>query len=472
MRFQSLAVILLWAVSAPVLAQPPVLSPGEWPMDELRLRNGTVVRGLILHDGPDGVQFRLVKRPAGRPTVTLTTFFTKDEVRIDGIHKRSPEERQVLVQRLSELDSDGRTERRRMDAMTFRKSEWLGREGAARVYESDQFILVSAAPDEVTRRAALRLEQLYTAFARVLPPRVPNARPTRVELAGTKDEYLKLIKDSNVNVQNAAVFIATDQRIVCGSDLKRLGEELYRTSLYHHQQMATADKTERELRKLYPNRAEQDRFLEAIDQERAKIVEAERANEAAFNTATRKLFAILYHEAFHSYVHGFVYPPRTAKEVAAGRGPGELPRWLNEGLAQLFEDPILEAGELRVGHADLDRLSRVQNRLEGAVGTNTAGLLPLNDLLRAGREAFMADHASKKAVTDRTYLTSWGVAHHLTFKRRLIGTEKFETYLSDVNTGADPTKAFEQLVGQPITEYEKEWHAYLRQLQPDGTTSR
>ena len=44
-----------------------------------------------------------------------------------------------------------------------------------------------------------------------------------------------------------------------------------------------------------------------------------------------------------------------------------MPRWLNEGLAQIFETAIIEAGELRVGHADAERLARVKEEIR--VGT-------------------------------------------------------------------------------------------------------
>src|SRR6516225_9397706 len=57
-------------------------------------------------------------------------------------------------------------------------------------------------------------------------------------------------------------------------------------------------------------------------------------NDGLFKEATRHLFQTLYHEAFHAYLVNFVYPPED----------GEAPRWLNEGLAQIFETAIVEAG--------------------------------------------------------------------------------------------------------------------------------
>src|SRR5205814_1233933 len=145
--------------------------------------------------------------------------------------------------------------------------------------------------------------------------------------------------------------------------------------------------------------------------------------------------ALLYHETFHAYAGNFAYPP------AAAGGPGELPRWLNEGLAQIFETAVLEAGELRVGHADRDRLDRAQALLK------EGGLLPLRDLLRAGKESFVALHADQKAAADRTYLAAWAVAFHLAFEKRVLGTAGFDAYVAAGNGGADPVAAFAGLVG-------------------------
>lgn len=461
------ALLILTVASAP--AQPPSAS-GNWPFDVLVHRGGTTFQGLIVEETADGVTFRLVKRPPGRPTVTLTTFFTKEETK--DLKRLADADRATLRERLAELDAASNGPRD--GAISLEAADWLGRKGGAKRYEGEQFILVSSAPDEITRRAAGRLEQIFTAFARVLPPRHAAARPTRVDLAGTPTDYRDLLKAIDVTAVNAAVFLPADRRIVCGSDLTRLGEELYRVAVHHQQQLATADKTEKELRDLYKtSKPDLERFLAALKKEREKVKAAERANEAAFDRATRRLFAVLFHEAFHSYVMGAVYPPMPAADVKAGKGTGELPRWLNEGLAQLFEDPVIEAGELRVGHADPDRLKRVQDALTGkAGGPDAGGLIPLADLIRAGRESFVAAHAGQKQASDRTYLTAWAVAHYLTFEVRAVGTKEFDDYLTAVNTGTDPAQAFATLVKRDLPTFERDLHGFLKKLQPDGTVKK
>lgn len=462
------AILLFILAAAPVFAQPPGPT-GDWPMDEIKSKYGGVYRGLILEEQPDVTKFRIVKRPPGRATVTLTTTFTAAET--DKITRLSDADRQKLRERLAALDADGVGEQERIASIEFSRTDWLGEKDAARRYEADQFVLVSGAEDDISRRAAVRLEKIYTAFARVLPPRHQSARPTRVELTDSLTDYKAVLKASGVTVQNAAVFFPADNRVVCGSDVKRLGDDLRRTRLHHEQQRVALAKAEKELRELYKgSKDELERYLGGVRKERDKIAAAERENDDAFDAATKRLFAILYHEAFHSYAAAFVFPPLKPDEVKAGKGTGELPRWLNEGLAQLFEDPVIEAGELRVGHADPVRLKRVQD----AVGEKKAegGLVPLADLLRMGQEQFVTAHAAEKEVADRNYLSSWGLTHYLTFGRKVVGTKELDDYLIAVNTGTDPAKAFEALVGQNLSAFEKVWHEYLRKLQPDGSVRK
>jgi len=348
---RSLLLALLLAVAA--FTQPPVVPRNNWPRDEVTLTNGAVYRGLILKEVADGVHFRAVRQTPGKPTFTFTTYFVTKEIR--GTKKLSDADRDDLRLKLAGLDTDGAGERARMDALDLVTTDLAGKK--AKRYDGERFLLTSAAPDEVTRRAAVRLEQIYTCFARILPPRHNSDRPTRVELTGDLDDYRQLLRQSADAVLNAAVYDPAANRILVGTDLRRLGAELQRTRIQHAQQLADVGEYEKRIRKQYKgSKPDLDRFLPAAERERQKVLAADRQNEKAFDDATRRLFGILYHEAFHSYAATYVYPPLPAADVKAGKGTGELPRWLNEGLAQVFENPLIEAAELRIGHADPARL--------------------------------------------------------------------------------------------------------------------
>src|SRR5262245_13466430 len=165
----SLLAILVALCAATVTAQPPA-GLSNWPFDELTLKNGAKFQGLLIAEYADGIEFQSVYRLPGRPTVTLTSFFSKKE--IADIKKLSRQDRDVLKEKLAELDPRGEGERKRMESLELVAADWPGKKGGARKYESEYFSLVCTGTEELTRRSAVRLEQIYTAFSRFLPPTV------------------------------------------------------------------------------------------------------------------------------------------------------------------------------------------------------------------------------------------------------------------------------------------------------------
>ncbi len=443
----------------------PVLSPGgNWKLDVLVTQNGAKYQGIVLDESSAGVRFRVVRRPPGRATVTLTTYFQKNEV--DQIIKITDAERQTIKAKLAELDPTGAGERQRMEDLELKPTDWLGEPNRAKKYVSEQFILKSSASDEITRRAAVRLEQIFTAYARFLPPRVQpkTDRALTILLAPDKAEYQRLLNHVSEPVLNPALFDAERNQIICGSDLRRLGQDLAAARIHNVQQLAQLDRYEADIRKLYKDsRLERERHLSISSAQRKKIWAVEAANESKFNETTARLFSLLYHETFHAYVTNFVYPPLDRTSVEAGKGVGELPHWLNEGLAQIFETPILDGGELRVGHADRERLARAKELVE------KKQFLPVSELARTSGQAFKVLHSIQKSSADRIYLTAWATTFHIVFEKRLLGTKKWDQYLITVNSGGDPVTALENLLGMPLETYDQQLATYISRLRPDGS---
>ena len=125
------------------------------------------------------------------------------------------------------------------------------------------------------------------------------------------------------------------------------------------------------------------------------------------------MFTRLAHEAFHAYLEVFVYP----------RQVYDVPRWLNEGLAQTFEGGLLEADTLRIDTPNATALAQLQADLRGEHP------LELADLLAAGSETFLSAHANADTA-DRMYYYSWGLAYYLAFDQGVFGTPRFDAYLS------------------------------------------
>ncbi|HXG10737.1 MAG TPA: DUF1570 domain-containing protein [Gemmataceae bacterium] len=444
---------LLGVLAATLAESLPAGSPGEddWKFDLVHLRDGRSLPGLVVEQTATDVRFLYVSRKPGSPTFVTPVTWKRSE--IERVELLDAKERERLVARLKALDPGGKDEAERMARLTLKAIPW-GKDPRATAlrYQSAHFTLESNAAEDVVRRAAVRLEQLYSAFVRYLPPRAPSAEPTTILLARSLADYQTLLKDRGHNLLNPAYYDPVRNQVVCGSELQRLGDELERVRRQHHQLLAELQEREAELHKLYKGRVPP-QLLTPIREGRQKIAQADAAHEKNFREATQRLFRRLYHEAFHAYLDNFVYPGNEAV----------VPRWLNEGLAQIFESGFVEAGEMRIGHVEKDRLERLKEAIR------QGELVGLADLLRSGPKQFLVAHDSERQVSNRHYLTSWALVHYLVFERRLLGTRAMDRYTRALGRGTDPLEAFRDLVSQPLPSFEKEFRRYLTQLRPDGS---
>ncbi len=353
-----------WAVT---LAGTLILSAGS-PADVLTQPNGwRVFQGLTLKETAGMVKFRCIwQNPGERTKLGPVTTFARDEIR-----RYAPldaRERAELEARLERLKPAAEAER--MEKIELQPAPWRGQANAGLTYASDHFVLTSNAREDIVRRVAVRLDQIYEAYARYLPPRWQNATRTQILLVRSTAEYRQILRKQAVGILN--------------------------------------------------------------------------------------LFQTLFHEAFHAYLANYVYPP----------GENDVPCWLNEGLAQIFETAILEAGELRVGHADPERLKHVKEALR------KEQLVAVADLLKADSSKFLVSHANDQQVSDDYYLGSWALAFYVTFGQWKLGTPELDAYVCSSRNRPEPLEAFSRLVGQPPPTFEESFRRYLRALRADGSTTR
>ena len=199
--------------------------------------------------------------------------------------------------------------------------------------------------------------------------------------------------------------------------------------------------------------------MRPIDEARKQLKAAEAANDKLFDEATRALSKRLYHESFHAYLANFVYSPDR----------DEMPRWLNEGLAQIFETALFEGDEARIGHADPERLKRAR----AALAANE--LVPIRDLLRAGPKQFLVVHATDRETSDRYYLTAWALASYVAFEKKVLNTKELDAYCRATHDNDDPLAAFAALVGQKaadLPQCEKDFRFYVQHLRQNGSVAR
>jgi hypothetical protein len=438
----------LWLLLFPLLFADPPNHIDTWKFDVLHLKNGHVLRGLVEEEAATHITFCAIHRRPNQPTTKISSRFDLSEV--DHIEKLDAAERDILKARMAKLEPQ--SEKRRMDALSLKVVPWGKQDKGGFCYSSRFFVLLSDAGEEHVRRAAVRLEDVYTAYASFLPPRRKVDRPTTIRLLRSLAEYREFLKSQGRDLANPGYYDPAANEIVCACGLDELAETLQQKHKENVRLGERLDAQWAEWDKAFKGTIPE-RLKRQLAADRQKIAEAEEANRDKYKKATNRLFQLLYHEAFHAYLGTFVYPPAEAT----------VPHWLNEGLAQIFETAFVEAGELRVGYPDPKRWDKVRLVL------HKDKLCPLRDLLQAGSRPFLVHHADDQEVSDQYYLASWALAYYLTFERKLLGTEELNHYVKALKEGANPLDAFAQLVGQPLGEFEKAESQYLRDLKRDGT---
>jgi hypothetical protein len=157
----------------------------------------------------------------------------------------------------------------------------------------------------------------------------------------------------------------------------------------------------------------------------------------------------LRHEAFHQFAHEKI-------------GPG-LPVWVNEGLAQLFEEGIRVDGELRIGQVTPERLRQLQHDLKSGV------LVPFETLLKFDDEAWgqtLADHG--RAATQ--YTQAWAMVHFLIYAvdsaDRPLYRDRFNAMLREIASGRNGWAAYTGQFGKNFDGFRDKFEVYVAGLLP------
>jgi len=439
-------------LSVPEGGAPPI---GHWDLERLELRDHRELRGYIESEDPYWLHLVQIERPAGRPMHLVIRPIKRD-----------------LVAEIGRLEADGRAKlRERIDAFRNRATIEAARADAVELtlvtragarfnrYRGKWFTLESDLDEPVTRRMIVRLEQVFTAYRQVLPPRAKPTRPLTLKVFGSMDAYEDFLKWSGIRVPGPACFVEEDNLVAAGSRMDLVAAQLAKIKARHAQLQARLDRLRAELRQRLKEAGENLRrqgvppaqirklaLLETaqlqreIDRIEDDLKRCARENARTFDRFMADVFSRLYHEAFHAYLENYVYP----------HDRFDVPRWLNEGLAVTFEQGQLESDTLRVDAPNRAALETLQEDLRGDRP------LPLTALLTAPPRAFVENGSAKLY-----YAYSWGVAYYLTFERNLFAGPALDRYVQPAAAELPPVERFEQFVGQPLAEFERAWREYV-----------
>jgi hypothetical protein len=469
--------IICWCALSSILGQEAVEQPvvedtklewksnQTWPTDEIELRDGRIFKGLILSETDETIVMDEVRRSPGKTMYLIKRRFpTSTVLQIDPL---AEPDRQILTARLDRFRNRSLEELQNMGDLQLDRAN-IAPEASWRYKSSPWFELESHADEELTRRAIVRIEQMFNAFAAILPSQ-PNLRTERLRiyLFDSQAEYRAFQKQQGLQLKHQAFYLREKNILAAGTDLSNLAQNLaavQQKNAATKQSLATlTQEMPKKLQQEALNFKQQGRSPEQVKQlvsllrggmqreltaMQSKLDIAERKNSREFDQFTKQLFQSLYHEAFHAYLENFVFPA----------DKHDVPRWLNEGLAQVFEEGVLESGTLRLDVPGQQRLAALQRDLA------EKSRLPLSEVLQATPQQFLVAHDAAALESERLYLYSWGLAYYLVIREPVLQTKVLTKYVHPDAAKTNPQTRLEQILGQPLDQFEKKWRTAMREL--------
>lgn len=443
----------------------------KWPMDKVILKDGEILQGLIRSEDDTKVHLLWCRVRPGKPLSFIGRKISQDE--IDHLQRLTEAQRKELQQRIDDYINRAKQEEIDKDEVELTRGNLYGPNTLS--YDGNSFTLYTTASAETARLAALRLEKRFAAFREVLPPRLEPKRELRIILWGSKEEFQAYKARSGIEIQNRAYFDAEHNRVVAYTQADTLLAK-------HQATLRDLEAQSRELAEKYKAvRAELIREAKILKQIGAKdaqkanstsklaffrqqresierdIEKARRHNDQVVNDFLEQNLRTLYHEAFHAYLENFVYDHEHYR----------VPRWFNEGLAQVYENHLEHlGGKLRAE----DSPQQARRLLEDLKGPQP---LTLEQILTAPDATFLGVHGTPAKQSERYYLYSWGLAELV--RAEILSRESPYQALDafvDNQSDANSVARLEHLFGKPLPQIEADWKQLLQKLAAPAKSNR
>jgi hypothetical protein len=430
----------------------------QWKLERVELKDESEFFGVIIAESKTELEFAEIVRPKGRPMYVVIRPIPISE--IADIDLLSATHHKELLGRVQRFKNRLRIEAGKMDDVPLSQIQQGNR--VVFQFNGPWFQLTSSTDEVATRRCVVRIEQIFRAYRHVIRPRIEPTKPLHIVLYGSMDEYQGYLQRNLIAIKSPAFYSAAKNTILAGSDINRFTERVRQSQVHNKKIEAQYDQKNREfkmgLAKLFermrangiPDREiEKERVLRQASWTReyeAKMQEiktADRRNSAKFNEVTRDMFTRIFHEAFHAYLNNFIIEDADRK----------VPRWLNEGLAQVFEGGQLDDGMLRIDAPNRSKLNSVKKLFDNKTA------FPIADLLRAPNEEFLVTHIDSSS--QQHYVQSWALTYYLIFNKNLLGDKLHRVAQRN---SQDPFESFQALVNQPLIEVEADYREYLQAL--------
>jgi len=336
----------------------------------------------------------------------------------------------------------------------------LGRDGIK--VAGEHFEIHSTCEPDFLKECAFYVEEIVAGYQRHFKVRRNAGRRIPMFLLADRAEYIEWQRQKfGSAVENPAFYDPGENTIVAYNTVEKAKAAAIRVELARVQKAmedvkraaaqmeAKLDKVVRELRSEAKTaeqvralreqertlRRELDEYRTGADAEIEKCRRIVEHNNRALREQTRGMYQTLFHEGFHAFSRNYLFAEKA------------VPHWLDEGMACVFEQSVVEAGELIHGQVDAE----LQRTCRAGFAARRA--IPLGDLLKADGRMFAVTHLGSAARSHMAYAQSWAMAHWLTQQATL---EQLDRYVSDVSSGRDPVLALVEMLGRPVRTIEEQ----------------
>lgn len=159
-------------------------------------------------------------------------------------------------------------------------------------------------------------------------------------------------------------------------------------------------------------------------------------------------FSVLQHEGFHQFAYHHIGP--------------DLPNWVNEGIAQYFEDSVLAGDQMYQGLANARRVAAIKASL------TAHNVIPFEKLLSMSQAEWHKAVVAGSDEAAQLYDQSWSMVYFLIHAEDGRYRAAFENYLQLVSKGKESNAAFREAFGAPDTAgFRQRWEEYARTIEPD-----
>jgi hypothetical protein len=445
-----------FASVAALRAAEPAASPAPTALERVHVAGRAPYEGLIDSEDDHWIQFVEVHRPEGEPMFLVCRPIPRRQ--IAAIERLEPSQHAALRQQIERYRNHAAIEAGRMEAVLLKPAEGEGNK--YRRYEGRWFTLDSTTGEWAARLAVVRAEQIFAAYRQILPPRTAPRHAPRLIMLDSTAEYRALLNRLGYKLDNRACFLEKENLVAVASDLAGAANLAAKVQLQNEQirleldrlqadfdarvkktllQMRSDGRTMLEIRRTQM-RMRHD-FEEQINKKRQELRRAEGGNQEQLLKMAAQVYTRLYHESFHAYLENYVYP----------HAKHNVPYWLNEGLAVMYEGAVRDYDALRVDAANTVMLKKLREELR------KGRKLPLAKLLAAGPNEFLSHNNAPAPAAEQFYMHAWGLVYYLAIEKRLLGTPALDRYVEAGAEKLPPERRFERLVGMPLEQFENEW---------------